>query len=110
MLQDACDVLGPDRPAAYCRELTKKFEDVRRGSLKNLRDLVQHKEPKGECVVLVGKAIQQEKFNDDDVLSAIKDALTVMSLRDASQFVAEAFEVPRREIYQKALKLTKIVR
>ena len=68
MLQDACDVLGPDRPAAYCRELTKKFEDVRRGSLKNLRDLVQHKEPKGE------------------------------------------FEVPRREIYQKALKLTKIVR
>ena len=107
MLQDACDVLGPYRNAAYCRELTKKFEEVQRGSLQDLRDMVEDKEPKGECVVLVGKATQQKKMNDEEVLSAIQDALEVMSLRDASQLVAEALGAPRREIYQKALKLTK---
>ncbi len=106
MLQDACDVLGADRQAAYCRELTKKFEEVQRGSLQDLRDIVENKDVKGECVVLVGEAVQR-KFNDDDVLSAIQDALKLMSMRDASQIVAETFGLPRREIYQKALNFTK---
>ena len=107
MLQDACDILGPDREAAYCRELTKKFEEVQRGSLQKLRDLVENKEPKGECVVLVGRGIKKNKIKDEDVLPAIQTALEIMSLRDASQLVAETFGLPKREIYQRALKLTK---
>ena len=107
MLQDACDIFGPNREAAYCRELTKKFEEVQRGSLQNLRDFFENKQLKGEFVVLVGKAVELKEMKDEDVLPALQEALNVMSLRDASQLVAEAFGLPRREIYQKALKLSK---
>jgi len=51
--RDALDVLGP-RPAALCRELTKKFEEVVRGQLPHLLEHVEQKPPKGELVLLVG--------------------------------------------------------
>ena len=44
-----------DRPAALCRELTKKFETVIRGSVGEVLAEVDHKEPKGECVLVISK-------------------------------------------------------
>ena len=66
MLQDACDTFGDDRQAAFCRELTKKFEEVRRGTLRELFDVTNAATPKGECVVLIGKA-DKEKINETDI-------------------------------------------
>ena len=56
MLWDASVSLGENRPAALCRELTKKFEEVQRGTLKDLYSLTKNVKKKGECVVLIGKA------------------------------------------------------
>lgn len=106
MLQDACETFGDDRQAAFCRELTKKFEEVRRGTLRELCDVANAATPKGECVVLIGKA-DKEKINETDIESEIEAALKTMSLRDASEAIANAYGLPKRDIYQMALKLAK---
>jgi len=56
-LDDLAEHCGPDRPAAVARELTKKFEEVRRGTLESVRSYFATQEKvRGECVVLVGGA------------------------------------------------------
>ena len=106
MLWDACVTLGENRSAAFCRELTKKFEEVHRGTLKDLCALTENATIKGECVVLIGKAVK-ERINEKDIGSEIEKALKTMSLRDASEAIAKAYSLPRREIYQRALRLAK---
>ena len=55
-LNDAADILGPERQAAVCRELTKRFEDVRRMTLGELAGAAEGFVVKGECVVVVDRA------------------------------------------------------
>ena len=103
MLADAADVLGGDREAALCRELTKKFEECLTGSLSELSAEVSERTLKGEIVVLIGR-----KTTDDeevDIESMLKTALETMSLRDASEAVAQASGEKKRNVYQMALKL-----
>ncbi len=106
MLWDACVTLGENRPAAFCRELTKKFEEVQRGTLEDLYALTKNTKKKGECVVLIGKA-DKERIIEKEVGSEIEKALKTMSLRDASEAIAKAYDLPKREIYQRALRLAK---
>jgi 16S rRNA (cytidine1402-2'-O)-methyltransferase len=54
-LRDLLEAVG-DRPAVLARELTKKFEEVRRGSLSELLAGVRRRAPKGECVIMVAGA------------------------------------------------------
>jgi 16S rRNA (cytidine1402-2'-O)-methyltransferase len=53
LLADAVEVLG-DRPAALCRELTKVFEEVRRGTTRELLEGVRRAAPRGEIVLVIG--------------------------------------------------------
>ncbi len=53
-LKQLLDELG-DRPAVVARELTKLYEEVKRGKLSDLLSYYIQKPPKGECVILVGK-------------------------------------------------------
>ena len=103
MLVDCQNVLG-DRPAAVCRELTKKFEEVRRGSLSELVTSVNEKAPKGEIVVIIDRA-GQSVVNTVDLEADLRDALARMTVRDASEMVAGAHGMPRRKVYQMALAL-----
>lgn len=104
MLRDARDVLGGDRPAALCRELTKKFEEVLRGSLQDLTEIVAQNPPRGEIVVLIGQE-KERNVNPDVINSSLISALRGYSLRDAVDLVAADLGVPRRRVYQMALKL-----
>ena len=105
-LADLADVLGGERQAALCRELTKKFEEVRRGTLTDLAEGVQGASVKGEVVLLVDRAHSQS-VNESDVEEALTQALETHSVRDAANLVSEMYGLPRRPIYQKALKLGK---
>ncbi|WP_170327142.1 16S rRNA (cytidine(1402)-2'-O)-methyltransferase [Ruegeria arenilitoris] len=105
-LSDLAEVLGENRPAAMCRELTKKFEEVRRGSLGELAADLQGQTVKGEIVLLVDRG-HSETVNESDVEEALKRALETHSVRDAADLVSEMYKLPRRPIYQKALKLGK---
>ncbi len=104
-LRDMCSVFGIDRPAAFCRELTKKFEETCRGTLGELAEEVSSRESvKGEVVIVLGPPLEKEVVQDD-VDTAIKAALTRLRVKDAASEVAETFGLPRKEIYQRALEL-----
>ena len=104
MIVDAQAVLGEGRQAAICRELTKKFEECRRGTLSELvRDLATLT-LKGEIVVLIDRA-DLPVVKSEDIEQSLRQALTEHSLRDASDLVANALGVPRRQVYQMALTI-----
>ncbi|WP_299639461.1 16S rRNA (cytidine(1402)-2'-O)-methyltransferase [uncultured Ruegeria sp.] len=105
-LVDLAECLGADRQAALCRELTKKFEEIRRGSLADLATEIREKPVKGEIVLLVDRSHSQS-VNESDVEEALKRALETHSVRDAADLVSEMYDLPRRPIYQKALKMGK---
>jgi 16S rRNA (cytidine1402-2'-O)-methyltransferase len=106
MLADAAQTLGVDRAAAVCRELTKRFEEFRRGSLGELATHYAETKTKGEIVVLIDRA-RSQKINQDDITVALKEALDTMSVRDASEAVAGAYAMPKKQVYKMALDLKK---
>lgn len=109
LLTEAASQLGPDREAAVCRELTKKFEEVRRGSLGELADTYAGDAPKGEIVVLIDRA-RGRAAGPEEVDAALTDALGRLSVKDAAAEVAAALGLPRREVYQRALDLGRAAR
>jgi|TARA_R110002049_G_scaffold44333_3_gene129906 16S rRNA (cytidine1402-2'-O)-methyltransferase len=104
MLRDAAQALGAERQAAMCRELTKKFEEIQRGSLNDLAEMYQGAAPKGEVVVLVDRG-RLDSVKQIDLESDLSRALADMSMRDAVDLVAQAHGLPRRQVYQAALAL-----
>ncbi len=103
-LTDMAEVLG-DRPASVARELTKLHEEVRRDGLAALA--AHYREagpPRGEIVIVVGPPgeVAPDEPGLDERLRA---ALPAMSLRDASEAVATATGLPRRQVYARALEL-----
>ena len=108
-LGDMKDILG-DRPASVSRELTKKFEETRRGLLSELAaHYAEAGAPKGEIVVVVGPpaADAAQQWTDDAVDRALSDMIEGegMSVRDASAFVAAKSGLKKSGVYQRALLL-----
>lgn len=103
-LREMRECLGGDRHAAVCRELTKKFEEVTRGTLAELAAIFDARDVKGEIVVVVDRG-SVEVVSTADLEQALKVALTTLSVKEASNKVAETFGLSRREAYQMALKI-----
>lgn len=103
-LADLSAVLGR-REAAVARELTKLFEETRRGTL---ADLAAHYDkagpPKGEIVLLVGPPAE-DAASPADIDAALKVALAEMPTKAAAEAVSAALGVPKRDVYQRALQL-----
>lgn len=96
---------GADRPAAIARELTKRFEEVRRGSLSELAAHYATHEARGEIAIVVGPA-PEEATPEGAIEDRLRAALAAgLSLRDAAATVAEAMGLPRKQVYQAALAL-----
>ncbi|MGH1353912.1 MAG: 16S rRNA (cytidine(1402)-2'-O)-methyltransferase [Thalassovita sp.] len=104
MLRDAAEVLGPEREAAVCRELTKKFEEVIRAPLAELARICDERTLKGEIVVLVDRA-HSPSVSEEELTLMVKDALQNGSVRDVADQVAQKTGLPRRQVYQLALGL-----
>nr|WP_259400313.1 16S rRNA (cytidine(1402)-2'-O)-methyltransferase [Roseovarius sp. SCSIO 43702] len=104
MLRDASAVLGGQREGALCRELTKKFEEVLRGTLEELAAICAERTLKGEIVVVVGKG-RAHATGEEDLREMLRAALETMSVRDAADAVAQATGAKRRSVYQLALSL-----
>jgi 16S rRNA (cytidine1402-2'-O)-methyltransferase len=106
-LADMAATLGADRPAAVCRELTKRFEETRRGTLGQLAAAyAAGPEPRGEVVVLAGPP-QAAPASAEALDAALAAALPGRSLRDAAEIVAAELGLPRRQVYARALALGK---
>ena len=105
LLFDLSDILGEGRKAVVCRELTKRFEEVSRGSLGDLATAFAGRAVKGEIVVLVDRGAVQVA-DAKTVEQALDQALTHMTMKDAATAVAQAYGLPRRDVYQLALRRT----
>jgi 16S rRNA (cytidine1402-2'-O)-methyltransferase len=106
-LRDLADTLGA-RMAAVCRELTKAFEETRRGVL---GDLASHYEesgaPKGEIVIVVSPPDPAAtNVSAEELDEKLRRALQRGSLKDAVTEVTEQTGMKRREIYARALALS----
>jgi 16S rRNA (cytidine1402-2'-O)-methyltransferase len=109
MLADAADVLG-ERPAVVARELTKLFETVRRGSLRELAEIFAAEgPPKGEIVVLIGEAPDEPRGAEADAAldEKLAAALAQHSIKDAAALVADELGRPKRDVYARALALAR---
>ena len=105
LLADMAAELGP-RPAAVTRELTKMFEEVRRGPL---AELAAHYRaagpPKGEITVVVAPPPAAAAPTTTELDERLRGALTGASLSDAVARVAAETGLPRRRVYARALEL-----
>jgi 16S rRNA (cytidine1402-2'-O)-methyltransferase len=92
------------RPAALTRELTKRFEEVVRGSLPELAARFSAEEPRGEVTLVVGPPADEavERADLDSLLIA---AMRTESVREAAAGVAAATGMARRVVYARALEL-----
>jgi 16S rRNA (cytidine1402-2'-O)-methyltransferase len=101
-LADARDVLGADRLAAVCRELTKMHEEIRRGSLGALADWAAEG-VRGEIVILVAGAAPANISLDAALDQVAELTASGLRLKEACAQVADATGHSSRELYQGAL-------
>jgi 16S rRNA (cytidine1402-2'-O)-methyltransferase len=102
-LADAVDVLGGQRPAAVCRELTKTYEQVLRGSLAELAQWAADVEVRGEITVVLAGAVARDAPMDvlvERVRGRVADG---ERLKDAVHAVAAGSSVSKRDLYAAAL-------
>lgn len=104
-LTDMAACLGA-REVAVARELTKLYEEVRRGTLAELAAHYQEAGgPKGEVVIVVGPPAPAEAPTAQDIDALLVQALASMSARDAAAAVATATGLPKREVYARAIEM-----
>ena len=106
-LADLAAGLGP-REAALCRELTKLYEEVQRGDLATLADeAAEADEPRGEMVIIVAPPDREEEMTGADLDALLRQALNRLSVKDAVAEIAAISGAPRREVYRRAIALSK---
>jgi 16S rRNA (cytidine1402-2'-O)-methyltransferase len=106
-LEDLRVVLG-DRSVSISRELTKRFEETKRGSLTELIEFYQEHNPRGEFVVTVDGAQGdlQEKITEDDVLQSLKTLISSgLSRKTAINQISAEYRLPKNRVYELALML-----
>jgi 16S rRNA (cytidine1402-2'-O)-methyltransferase len=105
-LKDIKKVLG-DRPAAMARELTKLYEETRRGKISTILESIEKGgQPKGEIVLIIGENKNESGASSETIEGQLKEALKQLSVRDAAEMVATATGKPKKAIYMLALKLS----
>jgi 16S rRNA (cytidine1402-2'-O)-methyltransferase len=88
------------------RELTKLFEEVRRGSLTELAEhYARHPDIKGEIVIVIGAPGEEAAPQPGVLDEALRSALAGASVKDAAAEVAARYGLKRREVYARALEL-----
>lgn len=94
------------REAVLARELTKRFEAFRHGTLAELAAGCRREPPKGEVVLVVAAAAETPAALDDDAIdAALVDALAAHGPSEAARLVARRSGRPRRALYARALEL-----
>jgi 16S rRNA (cytidine1402-2'-O)-methyltransferase len=106
-LRDLAEVFGADRPAAVCRELTKTYEEVRRGVLGELAAWAAAGHVRGEITVVVAGAVPTaaEPPAPDVLADAVAEAEAAgVARREAIAAVAKAHGLPKREVYDAVVR------
>ena len=107
-LEDMAAAFGPDRPISLCRELTKLHEEVVRTTLGEAVEKYTAQPPKGEFVLVIAGAPEQEKevATADDAAAHVQALMDQgLSRKDAIRQTAKDLDLPKNIVYDAALKL-----
>ena len=104
VLTDMIEIFD-DRDAVLARELTKTFEEIRRGDLRILLESTQQNPPRGEIVLMIGPPNTPVRWDQASIDAAITQSLPDMGVKQASQYVAELSGWSKRDVYQRALAI-----
>ncbi|MEZ5690521.1 MAG: 16S rRNA (cytidine(1402)-2'-O)-methyltransferase [Rickettsiales bacterium] len=96
-----------DRKAAISRELTKLYEENKRGTLSEiLTDIESNGAPRGEIVILISPPNSNKLINDSqEIENEIKNILQTKSIKETVAIVVEKTGISRKIIYEKTLKI-----
>ncbi|WP_137135870.1 16S rRNA (cytidine(1402)-2'-O)-methyltransferase [Rhizobium sp. FKY42] len=101
----AADVLSPSRAACVCRELTKTFEEFRRGSLGDLAEQYKDATVKGEIVFVVGPPDYHDIPAAVDVDIMLRELSASMPATKAAAEAARLTGLSRKDLYQRLIEL-----
>jgi len=102
-LKDISKIFGNDRLISVCREMTKKFEEVIRGTVDQVIDEIKSRHSfKGEVVIVLGPPTKKE-ISDEEIYSALQIALQEYRIKDAATQISEQFGVPKKNVLMKWL-------
>ncbi|MBT1160632.1 16S rRNA (cytidine(1402)-2'-O)-methyltransferase [Bifidobacterium sp. SO1] len=119
-MDDLLDGFGPDRPMALCRELTKDYEEIRRGTIAEIRQGVIDDPPRGEIVLVIGGASDEEAAAAAPATLSVEELAVLaidralddgLRIKDAIAQVAQEHPLPdgslpnRKQIYAEVLKI-----
>ncbi|WEV64180.1 16S rRNA (cytidine(1402)-2'-O)-methyltransferase [Bifidobacterium sp. ESL0732] len=122
-MDDLLEMFGPNRPMALCRELTKDYEQIRRGTIAEIHQSVVDDPPRGEIVLVIAGASEEEALKAGEATAAVlsiddmaalaveRAAKTNERIKDAIAEVVKAHPLPdgslpnRKAVYTAALKL-----
>ena len=107
-LEDMAETFGGDRPISLCRELTKLHEEVIRTTLAGALDLYQETPPKGEFVLILAGAPEQEKetASPEDAAQLVEKLMEAgLSRKDAIKQAAAQLGLPKNVVYDAALNI-----
>jgi 16S rRNA (cytidine1402-2'-O)-methyltransferase len=94
---DAMAEVFGERPLVIARELTKRYEELIRGTTRSMKDLGPLK---GELVLLVGGATQTSDHRDEDLLAEIEELIEAgTSTKDAIRIVASRHDLAKNDVY-----------
>ena len=106
-LQDMAEVFGPERPISFCRELTKLHEQVLRTTLGESIQYYTENPPKGEFVLVLAGAPEEEKqaLSPADAAARVKELIAQgLSRKDAIKQTAQELDLPKNVVYSAALE------
>jgi 16S rRNA (cytidine1402-2'-O)-methyltransferase len=108
-LKDAASILGTDRRAAVCREMTKTYEETVRGSLQELIDWSQSKEILGEItLVIAGVPVGAAIKSAEEIVARVREYESAgMDRKDAIATVAKESELPKKVVYAAVVDASK---
>jgi 16S rRNA (cytidine1402-2'-O)-methyltransferase len=96
----------PGRSVAVTRELTKLHEEVLRGNALEIAAALEGRPSvKGEITLLLGPPMEETAITEQDLASAIADALAEMPASKAASELARRFNLSRSDVYQRILGL-----
>jgi len=100
-LKDAQSIFGSERDGAICREMTKRYEEIKRGNLSELNAWASGREILGEItVVIAGAQLGAQESSTDSMVARVREFEGAgMDRKSAIATVAEEFSLPKRTVF-----------
>lgn len=100
-LDVAAEILGEDRKAALCREMTKTYEETVRGNLAEIKSWASSKEILGEITIVISGAAEGAKeVSQQEIIDAVRKLEDVgMDRKEAIAAVSQELDLPKRDVF-----------